>query len=165
MIREPVEDSLPATPLAEFCQHLAAPQPAPAGVAAAAVTAAFGASLVCKALEIRRLRPDLAGTARELASALLAAAAEDCAAVRAHLHEPRDLLAAPLQAAESAVRAFQLCREAAPSVTGLLAADLRAAAELLRGASQAILACVDANLERAPSASIAAQAAALRQRL
>jgi hypothetical protein len=120
---------------------------------------------VCKTLEIRGVRPDLADTSRDLASALLAAAASDCAAVRAHLHEPAGLLAAPLQAAQCAIRALELCREAAPPVTGLLAADLRAAEDLLRGAARAILGCLDANLERAPSAAIAGQAAALRQRL
>lgn len=151
--------------IAVFCDQLASREPAPAGVAAAAVAAAFGASLLRKTLEIRGVRPDLARAARELAGALRAAASADIAAVAAHPLEAAALQAAPLEAARSAAGALDLCREAAPLITGWLAADLRAAEELLRGAARAILACLEANLQRAPSAEIAREAAGLRERL
>src|SRR5215471_10985585 len=54
----------------------------------------------------------------------------------------------PLAAARTAASAIDLCRQAASVVPGDIAADARGAAALLAGTVRAILASVDANLER-----------------
>jgi formiminotetrahydrofolate cyclodeaminase len=59
----------------------------------------------------------------------------------------REAIKVPMDAARSAIRGIELCREAtALFSTGLTAADLGAAASLLRGAAQAMLLSVEANL-------------------
>jgi formiminotetrahydrofolate cyclodeaminase len=59
----------------------------------------------------------------------------------------REAIKVPMEAARSTIRGLALCREAtAVCSTGLTAADLGAAASLLRGATQAMLLSVEANL-------------------
>jgi len=151
-------------PLGSVVDEVAARQPAPAGVAAAAIAATLGVSLLVKALEIRGQRPDLSRAAREIAAELRAAADADCEAIRGSLTSP-EAMNVPIRAARAAIQALALCNEAAPSVSGLLGADLRAGRELLSGAARAILTCIDANLEKRPSAETAAEVNALRTRI
>jgi formiminotetrahydrofolate cyclodeaminase len=158
-----MESSIWNGTLASFCDELAAAQPAPAGVAAAAVAASLGLSLLIKALDITGKRKDFASdpqrlaaiiaTARRESAKLKGAADEDIAAVRQYM-ESRDPSAArkaievPMTAARAGVAGLDLCGEAAGIVAGSLAADLGAAAALLSGAVRAILLCVDSNLQQ-----------------
>jgi formiminotetrahydrofolate cyclodeaminase len=128
-------------PLGSVVDEVAARQPAPAGVAAAAIAATL-----------------------EIAAELRAAADADCEAIRGSLTSP-EAMNVPIRAARAAIQALALCNEAAPSVSGLLGADLRAGRELLSGAARAILTCIDANLEKRPSAETAAEVNALRTRI
>ena len=135
----------------EFSDQVASRSPAPAGVAAAAVVADLGLSLLIKTLVITGKRPDLLELARAESARLRAAAEEDIAAVR-ELMRARDAAAMrkaieiPTRAARSVAAGVDLCRQVEGEVGGLLAADLGAAAALLSGALQAIQVCVDANL-------------------
>jgi hypothetical protein len=134
-------------PLGEFQESVAAPQPMPAGVATAAATAALGLSLLMKALRIKGVRADLLGPAQELINELRETADADVAAVQAYIQN-RDgsgMQTVPARAAHAVAQALNLCVEAEPSVTGLIAADVRAAAALLDGAANAIAACIGAN--------------------
>jgi formiminotetrahydrofolate cyclodeaminase len=150
--------------LGSFADDVAGRQPAPAGVATSVVAAALGVSLLLKTLEIRGVRPDLRQAAREVAARLRAAADADCAAIRASLRS-QDAIDVPLRAARAVLEGLDLCTQAAPSISGLLAADLRAGRELLLGSARAILTCIDANLEKQPSAEVAAEVAGLRAQL
>src|SRR5580692_1793426 len=89
--------------LASFCDDVAGSNPAPAAVAASAVTAALGLSLLIKVLEITGKRKNFAGDslylktlitlARQEAETLKLAADHDIEAVRLYL-ESRDPVAA-----------------------------------------------------------------------
>jgi formiminotetrahydrofolate cyclodeaminase len=153
--------SLWDTPLGAVTDDVAGAQPAPAGVAAAAIAATLGVSLLIKTLEISGQRPDLRSAAHQIAVELRAAADADCTAIRASLRSP-EAMSVPLQAAQAAIRGLALCTEAEPLISGLLAADLRAGRELLFGSALAILTCIDANLDKRPSAETAAEVASLR---
>ncbi len=134
-------------PLAEFQSEVAAAQPAPAGVAVACVTAALGVSLLVKVLRITGKRPELLEPALLLIEELQAAADADAAAVRAYIQtrNKQAMQDIPARAAHLMAEASTLCAEAAQSVTGLIAADVAAAAALVRGAMFAITACMSAN--------------------
>lgn len=156
--------SLWDSPLGSVADEVAGRQPAPAGVAAAAVAATLGVSLLMKTLVISGQRPDLLSAARKIAAELRAAADADCAAIRTSLRSP-EAMQIPLGAARAVIRALDLCAEAEPLVSGLLGADLRAGRELLIGAARAILACAEANLVKQPSPEAAAEVAALSGRV
>lgn len=163
-------NSLWQEPLAEFARRLASKQPAPAGVAALAVAAALGVNLLLKVLAISGRRPDVASRGRLIEAGLRAAADQDTAAVQRLIGERdegamREAIEIPLRAARLAADALEACRQAAPELSGPLAADLAAAASLLDGAARGILACVDANLGMAPDESAADQVRQLRGRL
>lgn len=142
-----MDASIWPTPLGEFQESVAAPQPMPAGVATAAATAALGLSLLMKALRITGQRADLLGPAQELVDELRAAADADVEAVKNYIQnrDKSGLLTVPARAAHAVSQALALCVEAEPSVTGLIAADVRAAAAILDGAASAIDACICAN--------------------
>lgn len=135
------------TPLADFQFEVAAGQPAPAGVAVACVTAALGLSLLVKVLRITGQRPELLEGALRLITDLQADADADVAAVRDYIQtrNKQAMRDVPARAAHSVAEASALCAEAAQSVTGLIAADVAAAAALLRGAMFALTACISAN--------------------
>ena len=80
-----MNDSLWQETLGTFQESVGAPQPMPAGVATAAVSAALGLSLLVKVLRIRGIRPDLLRSAQELIEELRAVADADIAAIRAYL--------------------------------------------------------------------------------
>src|SRR5579863_8075978 len=132
----------------EFCDQVASRSPAPAGVAAAAVAADLGMSLLIKTLIITGKRPDLLEAARAESGRLRQAADDDIVTVREMMRtrDPRNANEAPLRAARSAAAGLELCAQVEGEIGGLLAADLSAAAALLSGAVRAIQACVDANL-------------------
>jgi formiminotetrahydrofolate cyclodeaminase len=170
--------------LASFCDDVAGSNPAPAAVAASAVTAALGLSLLIKVLEIAGNRKSFTGdslklktlieAARVETEALKKAADHDIEAVRLYL-ESRDPVVAqnaievPMRAARAAVAGLDLCAEAAEiqGVTkGLPAADLAAAVLLLSTAARAILLSVQFNLRQVDSAEpYRAEIAAERQAL
>lgn len=138
--------------LASFSDSVAATRPAPAGVAAAAVSAEVGISLLIKALAITGgSNHELLEAARRERTHLRGAADDDIGAVMAYmlardaaaLHQA---IAAPLEAARAAVAGLELCAKASGGVKPALAADVGAAQALLAGALRAILICIDANL-------------------
>ena len=137
--------------LASFSDSVAATRPAPAGVAAAAIAAEFGISLLIKTLAITGGQAELLNAARRESAHLRGAADDDIGAVMAYMQTRdadalRQAIEAPLRAARAAVTGLELCSKASGSVKSSLAADLGAAQALLGGALQAILICVDANL-------------------
>jgi formiminotetrahydrofolate cyclodeaminase len=160
--------------LASFSDSVAATRPAPAGVAAAAVAAELGMSLLIKTLAITGGYVDLVDAARREAAHLRGAADEDIGAVMDYLRA-RDAAAlqqaidAPIRAARAAVAGLELCAKASRVVKPALAADLGAAQALLGGALRAILLCLDANLqgreEQHPAAAAERQAIGAQVRL
>jgi formiminotetrahydrofolate cyclodeaminase len=137
--------------LASFSDRVAATRPAPAGVAAAAVAAELGISLLIKTLAITGGQGDLLDAARRESAHLRGAADEDIGAVLEYMRARdaaalRQAIEAPLRAARAAVAGLELCAKASSVVKLALAADLGAAQALLAGALRAILICIHANL-------------------
>jgi formiminotetrahydrofolate cyclodeaminase len=137
--------------LARFSDSVAATRPAPAGVAAAAIAAELGISLLIKTLAITGGQAELLNAARRESAHLRGAADDDIGAVMAYMSARdadalRQAIEAPLRAARAAVTGLELCAKASDSVKSSLAADLGAAQALLAGALRAILICIDANL-------------------
>jgi formiminotetrahydrofolate cyclodeaminase len=154
-------DSIWEDSLASFGSRLAEPQPMPAGVAAASVTASLGLALFLKVVAIASKRqpiPGLATVAKRHLLDLESVIARDTAAFERYRQagpNEKKLAAAeavtiPLRAAHATAGGLELCSEALQQVDGWIAADLRAAAALLHGALKALLACVNANLARLP---------------
>lgn len=155
--------------LASFCEDMAESNPAPAAVAASAVTATLGLSLLIKVLEITGKRKSFTGdsdklqtlieAARREAAVLKRTADDDIEAVRLYVgsRDPagaRDAIEVPMRAARAAVAGIDLCVEAVgiQGVTkGLPVADLGAAVLLLSAAVRAILLSVQLNLRHTPS--------------
>jgi len=160
--------------LAAFSDSVAATRPAPAGVAAAAVAAELGISLLIKVMSITGGHGELVEAARREAAHLRGAADDDIGAVMEYLRA-RDATAlqhaieAPMRAARAAVAGLELCAKASSAVKPALAADLGAAQALLGGALRAILLCIDANLRgreaQHPEAAAERQAIEARVRL
>ncbi|MBZ5636305.1 MAG: cyclodeaminase/cyclohydrolase family protein [Acidobacteriia bacterium] len=135
--------------LASFSDSVAATRPAPAGVAAAAVAAELGISLLIKTIAITGGNNELLDAARRESAHLRGAADDDIGAVMAYMSSRdaaalRQAIEAPLRAARAAVAGLEFSAKA--SVKPSLAADLGAAQALLSGALRAILICIDANL-------------------
>ena len=158
-----------------FREAAAGGQPAPAGVAVAAVSAGFALGLLAKALAVsaRRGGPaaDLArpllDTLRAESGRMLQLAADDTAAFEAYLAcarlphatereriERRSALDAalgkaidlPLAAAAAAAAGLQCSAEALALVDLVVLADLGAAVALLSGALRAFLLCAESNV-------------------
>src|ERR1700733_10308255 len=170
--------------LAEFRDKAAGTDPVPAGVSISAVTASLALALVAKVLRIKLLRfksPEttLLDAVQQESTRLAELADRDIRAFERYMNcvrskQPtddamREAIRVPMNAACSALRGIELCREAAALFsTGLAAADLGAASSLLRGAAQAMLLSVEANLAHLPAgdpfrAETAAEVATLRQ--
>ncbi|MCU1335833.1 MAG: Formiminotransferase-cyclodeaminase [Bryobacterales bacterium] len=137
--------------LASFSDSVAATRPAPAGVAAAAVAAELGMSLLIKALAITGGQGELLDAARRESAHLRGAADDDIGAVMEYMRARdagalRQAIEAPMRAARAAVAGLELCGKASGAVKDSLAADRSVAQALLAGALRAILACIDANL-------------------
>ncbi len=138
--------------LSSFSDSVAATRPAPAGVAAAAVAAELGISLLIKTLAITGGHGELLDAARREAAHLRGAADDDIGAVMAYMRARdaaalRQAIEAPMRAARATVAGMELCAKAGSAVKPTLAADLGAAQALLSGALRAILICIDANLQ------------------
>src|SRR5579871_6064800 len=136
-------ESLWSGTLDHLRDRVAGTERAPAGVATACVTAVLGLSLFIKVLRIvsrRKVVPrELIDRAQRIAAGLAAMADADTAAVLSR--DAAQMSELPLAAARAATDGIELCKEAAPFVDGAIAADLEAAAHLLRGALDAICAC------------------------
>jgi formiminotetrahydrofolate cyclodeaminase len=137
--------------LASFSDSVGATRPAPAGVAAAAVVAELGISLLIKALAITGGQDELLNAARKESACLRGAADDDIGAVMAYMQTRdaaalRQAIEAPMRAARATVAGLELCAKASGAVKPALTADLAAAQALLAGALPAILICIDANL-------------------
>jgi len=138
--------------LTAFSDSVSATRPAPAGVAAAAVSAELGMSLFIKTLAITGGQGELLEAARRQAAHLRGAADDDIGAVMELMRAKdaaalRQAIEAPLRAARATVAGLELCARASTVVKEALTADLRAAQALLAGALRAILICIDANLD------------------
>jgi formiminotetrahydrofolate cyclodeaminase len=139
--------------LASFSDSVGATRPAPAGVAAAAVAAELGMSLLIKTLAITGgASAESLNAARKEAAHLRGAADDDIGAVMAYMSARdadalRQAIEAPLRAARASVAGLELCAKASGVVKPALVADLGAAQALLAGALRAILICIDANLQ------------------
>jgi formiminotetrahydrofolate cyclodeaminase len=135
------------TTLKEFQAEVAAPQPAPAGVATSCVAAALGLSLLVKVLRIKGKHDNLIPSALDLIEELQSTADADIAAVRNYIQtrDAKPLKEVPQRAEHLVAQALILCAAVSDSVTGLIAADVAAATALLEGAANAIAACVAAN--------------------
>ena len=149
-----MDASIWAGTLDSFRERVAGTDAAVAGVAAAAVSASLGLSLLIKVLQITGRRKSFSGdreqlgawveAARKLSANLARAADDDIARATS----PAKAIEAPLGAARSAAAGLNLCAEAAAVVRGSVAADLGVAAFLLASAVRAILLCVEFNLWR-----------------
>ena len=139
-------ESVWQAPLTEFQEAVAAPQPAPAGVATSCVAAALGLSLLVKVLRIKGKHETLLPMALDLIGELRATADADIAAVRGYIQtrDSKPLKETPKKAEHLVAQGLILCA-AVEDITGLIAADVAAATALLEGASNAIAACVAAN--------------------
>jgi formiminotetrahydrofolate cyclodeaminase len=147
--------------LAGFREKACGTDPVPAGVSISAVTASLALALVAKVLRIRLLRiksPEitLLDRVQQESTQLAQLADRDIRAFERYMDcvrskQPRDdamreAIRVPMEAARSAMRGLSLCREASAIFSsGLTAADLGAAASLLRGAAQAMVLSVEAN--------------------
>jgi formiminotetrahydrofolate cyclodeaminase len=130
--------------LADFRDRVAAAEPMPAAVSVSAVTASLGLSLLIKVLQIVARRKSFAGDPKRLAEIVEGARGES-ANLAACADQDTGGNELPLRAARSAIAGLDLCFEAAPMVTGAIAADLDAATMLLAAAARAILLCVRSN--------------------
>lgn len=135
------------TSLGEFQDSVAAAQPAPAGVATACVTAALGLGLLLKVLRITGQRQELHQRAEGLVRELQLVADADVDAVWEYIQtrNAAGLREVPARGLRAAREALDLCTQTEPHISGLIAADVRAAAALLRGAVEAIELCIAAN--------------------
>src|ERR1700693_2165846 len=99
--------------IASFSDAVAATRPAPAGVAAAAVAAELGISLLIKTLAITGGHGEVVGAARKEAAHLRGAADADIGAVMAYMQARdaaalRQAIEAPLRAARATVAGLEL---------------------------------------------------------
>lgn len=143
-------NSIWTKPLEALYLDLAAAQPAPAAVTAAAVSARLGIALLIKALEVVGRRKRFAGDREQLSALLKAARAESDRLAEAADEDiaadaERRRREVPMKTARAAEAGWALCGEARKLVTGAVVADLEAAAVLLGSAVQAIHICVRSN--------------------
>ena len=139
--------------LSSFSDSVAATRPAPAGVAAAAVAAELGISLMIKAMSITGGQDELVDAARQESAHLRGAADDDVGAVMEFM-QARDA-AARRQAIEAPMRARARRRRRPGTMReGFRRGEAMpwrwiqlAAQALLAGALRAILLCIDANLQ------------------
>jgi methenyltetrahydrofolate cyclohydrolase len=170
---------------------VASGEPTPAGVSVAAVSAALGASLLQKVLEIVAKRKSFAGdreklsslheAARKEAERLTQYADEDIAAYHGYLEARRskatskttdaelarslrNVMETPLNGARSALSGLNLCVDAAELVHGAVAADLATAAILLEGAVRSMLLCVVVNLQELPDIEVTAECKEIQEK-
>ncbi len=143
--------------LAEFRDKAGGTDPVPAGVSISAVTASLALALIAKVLRIKHAEQTLLDAVEQESTQLAELADSDIRAFERYMEcvrskQPKDdamreAIRVPMDAARSVIRGLGLCHEAtAVYSTGLTAADLGAAASLLRGAAQAMLLSVESNL-------------------
>jgi formiminotetrahydrofolate cyclodeaminase len=166
---------------------VASSEPTPAGVSVAAVSAALGASLLLKVLEIVAKRKSFTGDLQRLsllreaakneAERLTQYADEDIAAYRGYMEARRGkatdaelagslrgVMETPLNASRSALSGLNLCVEASEIVHGAVAADLATAAILLEGAVRSMLLCVQVNLQHIPDLEVTAECTEIEEK-
>ena len=156
-------DSVWNETLEGFRGRLAGTDPAPAGVTAAAVSAALALGLLIKVLEITRNRKSFCGDAEEMERLISAAAFEsarlvqyaddDIVAYKEYLASRRSAgalrkaIEVPLGAARAAAAGLEICVQSAGLVPDALVADLDAARTLLAGALRAMFFSIEVNLQ------------------
>ena len=177
-----MDDSIWTGTLSSFRERVASPDPVPAGVSSAAVSATFALGLLTKVLAICVRRKNFAGDPKRVAaiieaaqreSAILERAADQDIAAFEHYMKSRALgqpdlgpaIEIPLEAIRSAARGLDLCSEAAGLVHAFVAADLGAAATLLASAIEAMRLSVDFNLRQLPSGKASSNIASESQQL
>jgi methenyltetrahydrofolate cyclohydrolase len=163
-------DSIWTASLATFRDRIAGPEPAPAGVSAAAVTATLGLGLLTKVLEIASRRKDFSGDralvssllheARNKSQILVQLAEEDIQAFRQYLDclrrkestaaALRKTIEVPLVIARTSASGVALCEQATGLVHEFVAPDLATARALLSAAAASTIVTVKANLKQLP---------------
>lgn len=158
-----MSDSVWDETLEGFRKRLASTDPAPAGVTAAAVSAALALGLLIKVLDITRNRKSFSGDSERIDKVIRAAgdestrlaryADEDIAAYKEYLASRRSAgalrraIEVPLGAARAAAAGLELCAQSAGLVPAALAPDLDAARTLLGGALRAMFFSIEVNLQ------------------
>jgi methenyltetrahydrofolate cyclohydrolase len=166
-----MSDSIWGATLEQFRDRMASHEPVPAGVTAAAVTAALALALLAKVLQVTLRHKDFSGDPK-LVGALLddtqktsvtmsQLADDDVAAFQQYLdcvrsHQPtglalRKTIDVPLNVARTASSGIALCEKSAGHVHPVVAPDLAIASALLAGTVRCALVTVDSNLRQLPS--------------
>jgi len=179
-------DSIWNTTLASFRDRMASLEPVPAGVTAAAVSAALALALLVKVLEVTRKHKDFTGDpelvrtllddARKTYGTLSQLADDDIAAFQQYLDclrnkQPtgpaiRKAIEVPLNVARTASFGIRLCQQASGHVHAVVAPDLGIASGMLAGVVRSTLVTVESNLQKLPEGDAYRQeAAAETQRL
>lgn len=173
-----------------FRLRTAGEHPMPAGVAVAAVSAAFALGLLAKVLAVsargamaaaETAGPESLAAARAASQRMLQLAGDDVAAFEAYLSARRlphageserqarqqaieaavlRAIEPPLAAAQEAAAGLQLCSQAAACIIPALIADLGVIASLLASALRGFLLCAQSNVRH-----LAPDDASLRQRV
>ncbi|HUA19855.1 MAG TPA: cyclodeaminase/cyclohydrolase family protein [Bryobacteraceae bacterium] len=177
-----MEDSIWTGTVASLRGRIAGPDPVPAGVSAAAVTATFALGLLCKVLTIcarrnkftgdRNLLHTILEAARAESTILERAADQDIAAFQLYmesraLHRAGSIDATidvPMDAVRAAARGLHLCVPAVDLVHPFVAPDLGAAASLLAGAIRAMLLSIRYNTRQLASGEPPAELQQLEER-
>ncbi|MEP7353352.1 MAG: cyclodeaminase/cyclohydrolase family protein [Acidobacteriota bacterium] len=170
MNASPRQKSVVQKDLSEICEALSAPQPSPAGVAMAAMSGAMAVSLLIKVLLITGKGCTFVQPAQDLALELRNTADHDARAVERYMRlrdaeSARALLEVPLRAIRALARGAELCAQVVPQVSGLIAADVDSALEILTAAARAAILCLSRNLEKAPNSTVAAELKRLNTRV
>lgn len=185
-----MSDSIWTAPLVTFRDRVAAPDPVPAGVSAAAVTATLGLGLLTKILEIASKRRDFAGDrelvtdlvheARNKSQILAHLADADIAAFHQYLDARRrkdstaaalrKVIEVPLGVARAAASGVRLCEKSSGLIHTAVEPDLETAKALLTAAAQSSLFTLRANLQELPTTDpyreeVAAEASTLLQNI
>lgn len=165
-----MSDSIWPDTLAAFRASLSGTDPVPAGVSAAAVSAAFAFGLIAKVLGVaskrksfsgdRSLVDSLIGQARDHSEKISQLADDDIAAFEQYLQCVREkksteaamryAIEVPLNVARTAASGLPLCKNAESLIHAAVKPDLGIAVTLLAAVVRSSLLTVEANLEQVP---------------
>jgi formiminotetrahydrofolate cyclodeaminase len=163
-------DSIWNDTLASFRDRVASHEPVPAGVTAAAVSAALALALLSKVLQVTLRHKDFTGDpnlvgallddAQKTSMILSQLADDDVAAFQQYLDcvrnkQPtgsalRKTIEVPLNVARTASVGITLCEKSDGHVHQVVAPDLGVASALLTGAVRSALVTVNSNIRRLP---------------
>jgi formiminotetrahydrofolate cyclodeaminase len=166
-----MSDSIWSATLEQFRDRVASHEPVPAGVTAAAVSAALALALLSKVLQVTLRHKDFNGDpnlvgallvdAQQTSVTLSRLADDDVAAFQQYLDcvrskqatgsALRKTIEVPLDVARTACAGIALCEKSAGHVHQVVAPDLGIASALLAGAVRSALVTVNSNIRRLPA--------------